>query len=386
MDRINLWRTMTMPANKFLIIGQLPPPIIGANVMAEMLMSSLNNLGYEADIVQRIFSKTQVELGQFSFIKILKVPVMAYRIIRQIKRKKPDICIYFISVVLSAFLLDALFIFILRLLGVPYILYCHGKGLKNIGKRNYIWHFVAKKTIGGSIGALVLGERLRNDLTPYLDLQKIYVLPNAAKKEVGGPPKLKDHKLKDNETTQIMFLANLKEDKGPLEFLKMAQEVSKRAPHVRFLLAGPKKHEHFYQKLLEVIKRAELDSVVDLPGGLYNKKKTKAFQESDIFVYPTKNDAFGLVIIEAMQHGLPVISSPEGAIPEIIDNGRNGFIVDPNNISQLTDKVLKLVNDKNLRLKMGMEARKKYEEKYTIDVYQKNLAMAIDYFNKLLSI
>ena len=62
--------------------------------------------------------------------------------------------------------------------------------------------------------------------------------------------------------------------------------------------------------------------------------------------------------LEAMRAGLPVVSSNEGSIPEVVIDGINGYIVDPQNVEQLSDRVLKLVNDEELRIKMGKAGRK----------------------------
>jgi glycosyltransferase involved in cell wall biosynthesis len=79
-----------------------------------------------------------------------------------------------------------------------------------------------------------------------------------------------------------------------------------------------------------------------------------------------------------------VVSSDEGAIPEVVVDGVTGYIVNPRDIAQLTDRVLRLVHDRELRLRMGAAGRKRYEGHYSIEAYQKNLARALDFFHGLV--
>ena len=78
-----------------------------------------------------------------------------------------------------------------------------------------------------------------------------------------------------------------------------------------------------------------------------------------------------------MSWGLPVISSNEGAIPEIVQDGITGFIVNPKSPEEIADKLLTLVNNPDLRKKMGMKGREVFESKYTLEIYAKVLDEAI---------
>ena len=104
---------------------------------------------------------------------------------------------------------------------------------------------------------------------------------------------------------------------------------------------------------------------------LLEKKKIKFFRTSDIFVFPTyyERETFGIVNIEAMSWGLPVISSTEGAIPEIVQDGVTGFIVNPKSPEEIADKIMILINNSDLRIKMGMKGREVYKSKYTPESY-----------------
>ena len=89
----------------------------------------------------------------------------------------------------------------------------------------------------------------------------------------------------------------------------------------------------------------------------------------DIFVLPSLQEGFPMTILEAMYTGLPVIASDISGIPEIIENGENGLLIPPSDVSLLKEKIIALYNDVNLRARYGSNARKKIESGYLPEHY-----------------
>ena len=88
---------------------------------------------------------------------------------------------------------------------------------------------------------------------------------------------------------------------------------------------------------------------------------TRAWREADLFVMPTRNEAFGFVYQEAAAAGLPAIGSRLNAVPEIIDEGRTGLLVEPGDVPQLVSALDRLISSAELRERMGRAARAKIE-------------------------
>jgi glycosyltransferase involved in cell wall biosynthesis len=118
-----------------------------------------------------------------------------------------------------------------------------------------------------------------------------------------------------------------------------------------------------------------LQNQVEYQGKKYETDKELIFSESDIFIFPTfySKETFGLVNLEAMQHSLPIISTNEGAIPDVVINGVNGFIVPQQNSKVLANKLEILIKDPELRIKMGLAGKKLYEEKFTLEIFEKRM-------------
>jgi glycosyltransferase involved in cell wall biosynthesis len=363
---------------RLLVVGQLPPPHHGSNVMARVFLDSLREIGYDVSFVEKPFSKQLSDVGKSSVGKLLKIPLIASRIIYRIVEEKPEICFFFNAVRSPTFFVDALLLFTMNLLGQRYVLYVHGLGLLALtNKLGMLTRFVVGRTLGNAIGAIVLSRSLEADLDWCISSDRLFVLPNGIP-DIDLTEKILNRR--HGKPVQVLFLSNLIPSKGPMEFLQMAKKVLGKFENVKFVLAGPVVSPTFLQHLRDYIEKVELTDVVEITGGLYGADKEKYFRESDIFVFPTHREAFPLVILEAMEWGLPVISSKQGAIPEIVRDGINGCIVDAKNIEQLAERTLYLIRNEEIRERMGKESRRAYESAYSLEAYKRKLRVAVDFF------
>lgn len=363
---------------RILVIGQLPPPVHGSNVMTERFMDALAACGYEARIVEKTFSKRMDEVGKASYRKVLKIPDLFRRVAAAAENFRPDFCVYFISVGLQSLLVDCLVLRLLKWRNIPYLLYFHGKGYRAYESARFLQvRGIIHTALRNAAGGLVLGEALKQDVNHLIPNNRLLVLPNGIP-EPEQPPA-------PNQKTEpplVVFLSNLLPAKGPLRFLQMAKLVHAAEPGVRFVMAGRHTTETYLQELKMFIQEEGLASCVELPGPVYAADKARLFNAVDILVFPTsfEKETFGLVNIEAMQYGVPVISSPVGAIPEIIQDCETGYIVDPENISLLADRVLTLVRDPALCQQMGEAGRSRFYRHYSLVAYTRNVRTCMDCF------
>jgi len=373
---------MTMPL-KLLIVGQLPPPYHGSNVMTKIFMVSLQKMGFEVSIAEKTFSMRLDEVERYSIKKLMRALVVTINLVRIFVSARTDLCFYFISIKPPTIYLDIMFLLLLRLKRMNIVLYIHGKGFRKFCKSSLLMRRLLKSPIiSNSLGAIVLGERLKKDIDFFIPNDRLFVLPNCVP-DIDSRVLCTQSTKVNCDKINILYLSNLMPDKGPIEFLKMAREVVDSGEPVKFILAGATTSESFQQEIDRIISDLKLKDNVETVGGVYGSEKERLFHESDIFVFPTHHEAFGLVNIEAMRAGIPVISSNEGCIPEVVIDGLNGYVVNPLNILQLSDRVLRLVCDEELRIKMGKAGRKIYEEYFTVEVYERKLEDAMRFFLKL---
>ena len=108
-------------------------------------------------------------------------------------------------------------------------------------------------------------------------------------------------------------------------------------------------------------------------GPLFGKDKEDIYRNSDIFVFPSKCEPFGLVLLEAMAYGLPIVSTKGGSIPYVVKDGENAFLAEVDDINDIADKIELLINNKNLRKKFGSTGRKLFDEKFHWEHFEKTL-------------
>lgn len=101
--------------------------------------------------------------------------------------------------------------------------------------------------------------------------------------------------------------------------------------------------------------------------------KIKVFTTSDIFVLPSRGEGLPIAMLEAMAAGLPVIATPVGSIPEVIEEGKNGFLVEPGDYKSLAGKILILAKDKKLRRKMATNNTNKIRKRYDRPIVTRKL-------------
>ena len=92
-----------------------------------------------------------------------------------------------------------------------------------------------------------------------------------------------------------------------------------------------------------------------------------------VFAFPSYNEAQSLVVIEALSARLPVITTPVGALPDLVVEDENGYLVTPGDASALADRIGNLLASPELRRKLGESGYARYREHFTLDQFEKKI-------------
>jgi len=174
----------------------------------------------------------------------------------------------------------------------------------------------------------------------------------------------KDAKIKlkiPDDKYVIGAIANFYPSKG-LEYLIKAASCFKDNNNVFFLIIGDGQKRIEIEKL---IKELGLEEKVILAGIISDAHELlSAF---DVFVLPSIKEGFPWVLIEAMASRLPIIATNVGAVPEIIENGKNGFIIEPGNPQAIADKIKEIMSSNHLQKELGIQAHQTVLFKFELD-------------------
>lgn len=158
----------------------------------------------------------------------------------------------------------------------------------------------------------------------------------------------------------FLSISNLNTSKGTFVLLDAAKLLLKQGSDFHVHFVGAPTAEISAECMQREIASRGLQKVVTYHGRQYGVDKESRFAEADCFVHPTLDDCFPLVILEAMQHSLPVIATPVGAIPDMVNDADTGLIVPVLDRVVLADMMLRLLRDVGLALQMGGNGYTRY--------------------------
>jgi glycosyltransferase involved in cell wall biosynthesis len=140
----------------------------------------------------------------------------------------------------------------------------------------------------------------------------------------------------------------------------------------RLLIAGEGDRRPYYESLAV---KLNLEKKVEFRGKLTDEELVRSYQNSDLLILPSinNNEAFGLVLIEAMACGVPVIASNLPGVRNVFNNHQQGLLVEPGNADDLKKKLEFIFNNEEMRRLMSLSARKLAEDKYDIEIMKKKL-------------
>lgn len=159
----------------------------------------------------------------------------------------------------------------------------------------------------------------------------------------------------------VFFIGRLSEEKNPDVFCDVADEVlnTQKIRGIKFFLIGDGPMRLNIEKRLKQINNKNLAYIG------YQSKIAEYLSAADVFVLPSSIEGFPLSILEAMAMRVAVIASNVGAVSEVINSGKNGFVVSPGSVNEIKNALLELKSDVNKLNKIKINGRKKVETTYS---------------------
>jgi glycosyltransferase involved in cell wall biosynthesis len=174
------------------------------------------------------------------------------------------------------------------------------------------------------------------------------------------------------EGPTVLFVGRLEQRKGIDTLLAVIPGILKQHPAARFVLVGenttsklPDQPGPTYRD--EFLKEHAGEPILErihFTGHVSEEELYRHYAACDIFVAPSRYESFGLIFLEAMMFGKPVIGCRSGGMVELIENSANGFLIEPGDPASLSEAIVKLIEDPALRERFGERSRQLYEERF----------------------
>ncbi|MDO6435545.1 glycosyltransferase family 4 protein [Flavitalea sp. BT771] len=357
-----------------LCIVHLPPPVHGASLMNQHFVdSALINDHYRLKVIDITTSRDIGKIGHMSLTKIFDSLRLFFRILSGLIRHRPDLVYFTFSPSGFAFYRDAAYVGLVKLLGGKLLFHLHGKGIAAGAGNSTLFRWVARRVFSHT-HVIVLSQQLTNDLKGMTYKEK-FILP------YGIPVELTTavERVPNPGAVRLLFLSNYVRSKGIIDLIDALEKVAATHRNFHLRLVG-KPYDVSIEELNDHIRQKKLNDLITVCGPRYKEEKLEELRQADLFVFPTyyPNEAFPLVLLEAMQWGLPIVTTREGGIPDMIEEGVSGLLIDQRDISALADKILLLLEDPAKRIAMGAAARERFMTKFTLPRFEQDMLKILD--------
>ena len=362
---------------KICFIAQFPPPMHGLSKAVETLYNS--NLNADID-----------PHGEFEFEKVdITNNKNIIRNLLKISRSKADLFYFTISQTKGGNLRDLVIFKLLELQHKKCLIHLHGGYYRQLVDNDMSgWqrkaNYIAIKKLAG---AIVLSKSLKKIFEGMIDNVKIFVVENC----VDDQYLLTDQEIEDKLATlekkkvlHVLWLSNFIRSKGYPFVLEMAKAEKKRVDtgeekRFHFDFAGKFFDESEKESFESYVKENGLEEYITYHGVVGGEEKRELLKECYIFALPTRypNEGQPISILEAMGNGMFIITTDHAGIPDIVEDGVNGIVIDVSEIDMQTVYQKLRHMTKEIILRIVKENRENVYRHYTQRYYIQNMEKTI---------
>lgn len=345
---------------------QLPPPVHGAAVINDSIRkSALINRNFCTYYLNITTASSIRDIGGFSIKKIFSSLNLYLAFILKLVLNKIDLVYLTLSPTGIAFYKDSVYIIIAKIFSKKVIVHLHGKGVRDnyfASSIKFLYKFVYKNTY-----VIFLSQLLSNDIPEVFLCKKKYILNNGISNDG-----FVLRSFTSNSKLRIVFLSNLVLEKGILLFLETCYELKKlKVPFEAHIGGAP--YDLAEQDLVKYLRENSLEGEVIYCGPIYGKGKSELLREADILIFPTRNEAFPLVLLESLKYGIIPVTTSVGGIRDIVEDGISGFIFDKYDPLESAILIKNLYEDADRRKVISKCGQESFIQRFKFEIFEEDL-------------
>lgn len=379
---------MIEPVSKkrFLILGQLPPPFGGQAINIKKMVQVLEKHHFNYRMIPLNFSEELNDMGSLNSKKAIKLIQIFCRLLYALLIFRPH-AVYYppAGPTKNAVYRDFVLLFPLRLLGVKRIFHFHAGGLASLycelpNWAKTLYRFVYFKPAS----AICLSEGGKVDPL-FLEANNIHIIPSGVEAFQSSSPNDSVNSTTGNieqnhsdDKFTVLFAGLCSASKGILDFIQVIRQANQQNPNINGVVIG-KAYSALEANALEA---AEKEGILTFKGIVTGWEKEKIFLTAKAFLFPSifESENFPTVIIEAFAAGLPVLSTHWRGIPDLVQDGLNGYLHMPHDTVSMTKHLLQLASNQALYTQLSTQAKSDFETRYTMANFEQ---LIVAYFNQV---
>jgi glycosyltransferase involved in cell wall biosynthesis len=352
-----------------LVVGSRPLPYNGMTVVTEMILTSELRRWFNIVHIDTSDHRPVSTIARVDATNVLLALRASLSFARALTGHDIDLVYIPIAKNRLGFLRDALILVPARLSRRQTVVHLHAEGFPEFvqSQPNWMRRLITLCLKTDRCHAVVLGQRLAHQFEGLIAKDRVHIVPNAAVDcglpQLPPPP----------PTPTVLHLSTLWSAKGVFEVLGSAARLKEIFPNLRCVLAGGWYSPAEAEAAARFVDRQNLTDTVSVQGPVGPSTKRRLLAEATVMAFPSHSEGHPLVVLEALSASLPVVASDVGAIPEIVRDGKEGFIVPPRDPDALVQRLSQVLADPVLRARLSAAARQRYEENFTAEQFSRRL-------------
>lgn len=348
--------------SRLLFFIHLPGVIHGSSVLGKLIHESGSiNEAFNIEYINILNNKAKSKYVQIKdYLRIIILQL------RAVFLSKYSLVYYPISLNGISFYRDIMILMLFKIKSVKVILHFHHKR----NRSNWLYRVLCKAILGGFYG-IILNERLSCEV-PFIHADRLFICPNG----IPSFSPMRSREVSSEVNVRFLFFSRISEEKGVFHLLQTLVLLKQRSVQFHCTIAGDGTEDNIALLKHEILSGG-LSACVEYIGPQYGAAKQRVFCSHDILVLPTLNETFGLVIVEAFSTGMPVISTMQGAIPDLIGDSVCGTLLERHHPEELYQAMLYYINNKKEISIRGEAGYKKYQQCYSLPQFENNFISII---------
>ncbi|MFX1466707.1 MAG: glycosyltransferase family 4 protein, partial [Promethearchaeota archaeon] len=210
-----------------------------------------------------------------------------------------------------------------------------------------------------------ISQDIKNRAMALVERKDITVIPYGVNTDLFNPNKRKNSKRKEfdwKNSKIILSVGRLIKRKGYEYLLNAIPKVLRDFPESLFVIVGDGPER---THLTQLINKLEINDNVLFLGNVSNENLPEIYANSDLFILPSLHEGLGIVYLEAMASGLPIITTNSGGMRDLINSGQTGMLIEPKNSDRIAESINVLLSDEKLARYLANNGRTLVERKYS---------------------